>query len=98
MLSYQKHLDTQYNVFRRQYERKNYNADIVYVINNEIFQGILKDISVGGAFVVTKTTPHINSGDLVTLSIPFTNGHKHVKRTGRVLWKNGTGFAIAFTC
>ena len=82
--------------FRRKYERKNYNADIMFAAGNQMFRGGLKNISVGGAFIMTRDVNQLSEGELVSLSIPFTNGYKHVKRKGRVLWKNDIGFAVGF--
>ncbi len=84
------------NDYRRKYERKNYSADIMFAADNRVYRGGLKNISVGGAFVMTKDVNQLYEGDLVSLSIPFTNGSKHVKRKGRVLWKNAIGFAVGF--
>ena len=97
MLSYVRERDHQSGSFRRQHERKYYNADIVFAINDRIFQGSLRDISVGGAFIHTKHTELLLEGDMATISIPFTNGRRHIKRTGRILWKNSTGFAVTFS-
>lgn len=82
--------------YRRQYERKNYSADIMFASGNQIFRGGLKNISVGGAFIITRDVNQLYEGELVSLSIPYTNGSKHVKRKGRVLWKNDAGFAVGF--
>lgn len=82
--------------FRRQYERKNYSADITFVADNQMFLGGLQNISVGGAFIATRDVNQLCEGELVTLSIPYTDGNKHVKRKGRVLWKNDIGFAVGF--
>jgi hypothetical protein len=97
MLSYVRERDYQSGIFRRQHERKYYNADIVFAVNDRIFQGNLRDISIGGAFIHTKHTDLLLEGDMATISIPFTNGRKHIKRTGRILWKNSTGFAVTFS-
>ena len=83
--------------FRRQYERKNYDVDIIFAIDEKIFQGSLKDISLGGAFIMTEHVSQFWEGDIVTASIPFTDGGNHVRRSGRILWKNSTGFAITFS-
>jgi hypothetical protein len=83
--------------YRRKYERKNYSADIMFATGNQMFRGGLKNISIGGAFVMSKDVNQLYEGELVTLSIPFTDGYKHVKRKGRVLWKNDIGFAVVFT-
>lgn len=82
--------------FKRKYERKKYDAYIVFAFKGQMFQGYLKDISIGGAFIESSQTYHLAEGDRVTISVPFTDGLKHVKRSGRVLWKNSTGFAITF--
>lgn len=97
MLSYVSNRETPSGSFRRQHERKYYNADIVFAINDQIFQGSLRDISVGGAFIHTKQTFQLLEGDMATISIPFTDGRKHIKRKGRILWKNSTGFAVTFS-
>lgn len=96
MLSSATHLNHESHNFRRKYERKYYNTHIVFSSDGRVYQGSLKDISIGGAFVFSKHTSHLMEGDWVTISIPFTNGRKHVKRSGEVLWKNSTGFAITF--
>jgi hypothetical protein len=82
--------------FRRKYERKNYSADIMFAADNQMFWGGLKNISIGGAFIVTRDVNQLYEGELVSLSIPFTDGNKCVKRKGRVLWKNDVGFAVGF--
>ena len=96
MLSSATNLNYGSHDFRRKYERKNYNTFIVFSSNDRVYQGNLKDISIGGAFVFSKHAIDLMEGDRVTISVPFTDGRKHVKRTGRVLWKNSTGFAITF--
>ena len=37
-----------------------------------------------------------STGDVVIISIPFTDGRKSIKRKGRVLWNNNEGFALEF--
>ena len=91
-----KHWTVSSNDYRRQYERKNYSVDIMFATGNHIFRGGLKNISVGGAFILTRDVNQLYEGELVSLSIPYTDGYKHVKRKGRVLWKNDVGFAVGF--
>jgi hypothetical protein len=83
--------------YSRRYERKYYSVDIVFSIDGRIFQGCLKNISLGGAFIMTKHAEQLCEGDVVTLSIPFTNGGRHVKMTGCIKWKNSTGFAVVLS-
>jgi hypothetical protein len=64
--------------FRRRYERKNYNTDVVFSLDGKAFAGTLKDISIGGAYIMTLSAGQINSGDVIIISIPFTSGQKHI--------------------
>ncbi|MBC2710275.1 MAG: PilZ domain-containing protein [Desulfosarcina sp.] len=82
--------------FRRRYERRNYNTDVIFSLQGKAFAGTLKDISMGGAFVMTLSVNQVYKGDVITISIPFTNGKKNIKRRARVLWTNGEGFAVEF--
>ncbi|MGD8845551.1 MAG: PilZ domain-containing protein [Desulfobacteraceae bacterium] len=96
MQTYAAYWQHQSHSYRRQYERKDYDVDVVFANDNKVFQGCLKDISLGGAFIMTKHAGQLFEGDVVTISIPFTNGANHVRRSGRIIWKNSTGFAITF--
>jgi hypothetical protein len=82
--------------FRRRYERKSYNSDVVFSLEGRSFAGTLKDISMGGAFVMTSAVNQVYEDAVVKVSIPFTKGTKTIKRRGRVLWTNGDGFAVEF--
>lgn len=82
--------------FRRRYDRRSYITDVVFSLEGRSYAGTLKDVSLGGAFVQTGSVNHAQKGDEVTISIPFTNGQKSVKRRARVLWVNEEGFAIGF--
>ncbi|MFO7645998.1 MAG: PilZ domain-containing protein [Desulfosarcina sp.] len=82
--------------FRRRYERKDYGTDVIFSVEGKAFGGWLKDISVGGAFITTVAVNQVYRGDVITLSIPFTDGKKSIKRRARVLWTNGEGFAAEF--
>lgn len=84
-------------MFRRRYERKHYGVDVTFVFKGQLYQGRIKDIGIGGAFIQTRRTHHLWEGDLITTSIPFTNGRSHVKRSGRIIWKNSSGFAMNFS-
>jgi hypothetical protein len=82
--------------FRRRYERKRYNSDVIFSLQGKAYAGTLKNISIGGAFVVTLSVNQVYQGDLITISIPFTDGKKNIKQRARVLWTNGEGFAVEF--
>ena len=82
--------------FRRRYERKKYSSDVIFSLKGRAYAGTLKDISMGGAFVITLSVNQVYAGDVVVTSIPFTDGRKSIKRKGRVLWTNNEGFALEF--
>ena len=82
--------------FRRRYERKRYSSEVIFSLRGKAFAGTLKDISMGGAFVMTLSVGQVARADMITISIPFTNGKKSIKRRGKVLWTNDEGFAVAF--
>jgi Tfp pilus assembly protein PilZ len=83
--------------FRRRYERKKYGSEVIFSCNGRAYAGTLRDICLGGAFVMTLDVNQLGRGDVVILSIPFTDGRKSVKRKGRVSWTNNEGFAIEFS-
>ena len=82
--------------FRRSNERKRYDTEVVFSHSESIYRGTMKDISLGGAHIRTPSVRQLSTGDIVTVSIPFTSGHKNLKRKGRVVWMNDEGFAIEF--
>lgn len=82
--------------FRRRFERKIYSSDVVYALRGRAYAGYLKNISMGGAFVITPSADSVAAGDGITISIPYTNGKQSIKRRARVMWTNDEGFAIEF--
>lgn len=83
--------------FRRVHERKAYAAEVLFSHNERMYSGHIRNISLGGAFIETVHANKFSEGDSVILSIPFTSGKKHIKRTGRIKWLNPHGFAVAFS-
>ena len=82
--------------FRRANERKRYDTEVVFSHSGSIYRGTIRDISLGGAHIKTYNVNQFDKGDIVTVSIPFTSGHKNIKRRGRIIWLNNDGFAIEF--
>ena len=81
---------------RRRHERKDYGTNIVFAIKDRAYSGILKNISVGGAFIATPSVNQVSVGDMITINIPFTDGRKHLRRKARIKWANNEGFAVEF--
>lgn len=82
--------------FRRRYQRKNYNPEVVFSYKEKAYSGILRDISMGGAFVTSMSAGEVDEGNVIVISIPVTSGKKHVKRRAKVVWSSGEGFAVEF--
>jgi hypothetical protein len=82
--------------FNRIHERKLYAVEIIFSHKDKAYAGRIKNISLGGAYIATSSVNQFYSGDIITLSIPFTTGKKHVKRKGRIQWINNEGIAIEF--
>jgi Tfp pilus assembly protein PilZ len=82
--------------FNRNHERKRYYVEVIFSHKKRAYSGSIKNISLGGAFIATSSVNQFDSGDLITLSIPFTDGRNNVKRKGRIQWLNNEGFAIEF--
>ena len=85
-----------YTEFRRRYERKRYSTDIIFSAKGMAFAGTLKNISIGGAFVITLSVNQVSKGDVITISIPYTSGKGNIKRRAKVIWISGEGFAVEF--
>ncbi|MEJ2041241.1 MAG: PilZ domain-containing protein [Desulfosarcinaceae bacterium] len=81
---------------KRTHERKRYETDIVFAHKEKAYRGTVKDVSLGGAFIISDNANLFEEGEMVTVSIPYTSGKKHVKRRGRIKWFNNEGFAIEF--
>lgn len=81
---------------RRRHERKDYGTNIVFASKDRGYSGILKNISIGGAFIVTSSVNQFSPGDVITINIPFTDGRKHIRRKARIKWGNDEGFAVEF--
>lgn len=82
--------------FKRIHERKQYVKEVVFSHKDKAYAGQIKNISLGGAFIITASVNQFSTGDTITLSIPFSTGQKYVKRKGRIQWTNNEGIAIEF--
>ncbi len=81
---------------KRRHERRDYGTNIVFAAKDRAYSGILKNISIGGAFIATSSVNQVSVGDVITINIPFTDGRKHIRRKARIKWENNEGFAAEF--
>ena len=78
----------------RKNARKSCSLPIKYVTKNQILQGEIKNISLGGIFL--KTPQDIPLGQRLSLAIPVRKKGKIIKRTGKIVWKSDGGVGIEF--
>ena len=84
------------DISKRIHERKKYDAGVTIAHKNNVYSGYLKDISLGGAFVNTSSVNQFYPGDSVSITIPYENKKKYLKRMGLIKWMNNEGFALEF--
>ncbi len=82
--------------YQRNYERKEYSADVEFTINAHTYFAEIKDISLSGAFVSMSTVPHIEDGDDVSLTIPFAYQSKEVRLKANVMRYAEEGIGVTF--
>jgi len=78
----------------RKNPRKSCALPIKYISQNQILQGEIKNISVGGIFL--KTSHDIPLGQRLSLAIPVRKKGKIIKRTGKIVWKSQGGLGVEF--
>jgi hypothetical protein len=77
----------------RKHPRRKYNKSTMFMTRDGIFEGLIKNISPSGAFVMAKSAFKV--GQILTLSLPFKNG-KETKVKGEIVWMNDEGFGLKF--
>ena len=77
----------------RKRKRKPYDKFTLFTTQNGIFEGLIKNISSAGVFIMSKNTFKV--GQTLTLVLPFKNG-KDVKVKGKIVWTNDEGFGLKF--
>ena len=77
----------------RKHPRRPYNQSTLFATQNGIFEGLIKNISSSGVFIMGKSALEV--GQIITLVLPFKNG-KEVKVKGEIVWTNDAGFGLKF--
>lgn len=78
----------------RKHPRKRCSIPIKFTSQNQIHQGEIKDISLGGIFL--KTANNVAVGQKLHLAIPIRKKGKVIKRSGKIVWSNQIGVGIKF--
>ena len=79
---------------QRKHPRKSCALPVKYVVKNQILQGEIRNISLGGIFL--KTTHNLPVGQRLSLAIPVRKKGKIIKQTGKIVWANHDGVGIEF--
>lgn len=78
---------------QRKYLRKPYPLDILFLLNNQLIEGSIKNISTNGAFIETQKS--FSGGEIVKLyKLKIKNNNS--KLIGKVVWHNANGIGIQF--
>lgn len=86
------------NSVRRKYFRQRYADAVQFSAGGKLFNGNMKDVSDGGAFVETLESDLklLGRGEQVTLSFAHPRNNIYVKRTGEIARTSSSGVAIRF--
>jgi len=80
----------------RRYPRKSCSLYIKYAVQNQIYPGEVKNISLGGVFFKTNENDGLDVGQQFQLAIPNRKKGNVIKRHARVIWSSRNGFGVEF--
>jgi Tfp pilus assembly protein PilZ len=78
----------------RKHPRRRYNKSINYFAQNQLMEGIIKNICRSGAFIETRH--NFKPGQKLTLVLPFINKDQGAMIKGEVIWTNRQGIGVKF--
>lgn len=81
---------------RRITERKDYQNEIFFSKNSMIFPGKIKNVSMGGAKVGSRSLSKLKKGVEIIMAIPFANKKGGIKRKAIVRWARNDQFGVQF--
>ena len=80
----------------RKHPRKLCSLDVKYAVQNQIFPGIIKNISLGGVFLGSNQNDGLEVGQRFKLAILNRKRGKVIRRDARVIWSNRRGYGAEF--
>jgi hypothetical protein len=80
----------------RRYPRKSCSLYIKYAVQNQIYPGEVKNISLGGVFFKTNENDGLDVGQQFQLAIPNRKKGNVIKRHASVIWSSHNGFGVEF--
>lgn len=76
--------------------RKDYQREVTLSTGSMIFPGMIKNISMGGAHVASRSISIIKTPVVLNVSIPFAIKQGRIKRKAIVRWAKNDQFGIQF--
>ena len=80
----------------RKHPRKHCTLDVKYAVQNQIFPGVIKNISLGGVFLGSNQNDGLEVGQRFKLAILNKKKGKIIRRDARVVWSNRSGYGVEF--
>ncbi len=82
----------------RKHDRKDYLMNVQYMVNDQLYNGFIKNISSGGVYIQCPqdTMQRLNTGQPVTLTFDHPDKKIHIKITGEITRISDSGFGVSF--
>jgi hypothetical protein len=82
----------------RKHDRKEFLINVHYMANDQIYNGLISNISSGGVFIKCSrnTMQKLNTGKPVTLTFDHPDKKIHIKITGEIARIEDIGFGVNF--
>lgn len=81
---------------KRRYKRVEYLTSVGVIMDKNKYITELLDLSLGGAFIAADSIPQIETGEQISLSIPFVNKPSEIELKGTVRRLFGEGAGVEF--
>ncbi|MGD8523409.1 MAG: PilZ domain-containing protein [Desulfobacterales bacterium] len=78
----------------REHPRRSYNKSLFFISNNKNYEGLITNISRGGAFIETHIS--FSVGQIIMLVVPGHKGRKTFKLKGCIVRLNRSGVGVQF--
>ena len=79
---------------QRQHPRTPCSMITEYIFDNQAYKGTIKDISLGGAFILSSQVFPV--GRRISQSFFFPNFEIPIRSESKIIWGNGKGFGVQF--
>jgi PilZ domain len=80
----------------RKYPRKRCALYVKYAVQQKIFPGEIRNISLGGVYLQANENDSLEVGRKLQLAIPNRKKSNVINRHARIVWVNQNGFGLAF--